>query len=314
MAEQVVAGDGLDGRLGAAGRVGIATGRRVNQAGHQSLGDDVGLVLAAAQVGQVFAAHPVQFVLGEIGRQHNLAHHLQGAAPVLRERLRGEQTVLPAAVHRQTGPDELEVVGYLLAGLTRRTLRQHIAHHSGETGQVRRVRGRAGPQQHAEGHDGHSPLLYNGDAHTVGQAVADGQRRGEHRLIGRRRHDVAVNDGCGGGQRRFRQHPQPHLVVPHVGFGHTQDVLTLDGKAAVEAGVDQSRIGLHYVEVVELVRAPAETADAGELAEVSGLDAVLGAGDFLVGGRVAVDVLQLGLHCGLHLVQAVALGGGNLHQ
>ena len=83
LSQKVVAGYGLHRRLGAADGMSVAAARRVDQPGDQALGDGVRLVLAAAQVGQVLAAHPVQLVLGEVGRQHNLAHHLQGAAPVL---------------------------------------------------------------------------------------------------------------------------------------------------------------------------------------------------------------------------------------
>ena len=64
--------------------------------------------------------------------------------------------------------------------------------------------------------------------------------------------------------------------------------------------------------MVELVGASAEAAYAGELAEVGGLDAVTGASDFLVGRRVAMDVLQLGFDGGFDFVESVALGGGRL--
>ena len=98
------------------------------------VGDDVGFVLAAAQVGEVLAAQPVQLVLGKVGGEEDLGSHLEGAAPVLRQGLRGEQAVLPATVHGQAGADELEVVGDLLAGLARSALRQHVAYQSGNAG------------------------------------------------------------------------------------------------------------------------------------------------------------------------------------
>ena len=66
--------------------------------------------------------------------------------------------------------------------------------------------------------------------------------------------------------------------------------------------------------MVELVGASAEAADAGQLAVVGGFDAVFGTGDFLVGGRVAVDVCQFGLYGGFDFVEVMALGGGDLHQ
>ena len=72
----------------------------------------------------------VQFVLRKVGREQDFRRHLQRAAPVLGERLGGEQRILAAAVYGQAGADELELVGDLLAGLARRALRQHVAHQA----------------------------------------------------------------------------------------------------------------------------------------------------------------------------------------
>ena len=103
-------------------------------------------------------------------------------------------------------------------------------------------------------------------------------------------------------------------VVQHCLMG-VDDLVPLNGQVAFQAGVDQVGVAGHYVVVVQLVGAPAESPDAGQLAVIGGLDAVLDPLDFLFRGRLFPQLLQLFVHGGFDFGQVpVGSGGDHYHE
>ena len=314
MAQQVRAGDALQGRLGAVDGVPIPALRPVQQHGGHSLSQGRGVVPEALQGGQPLLPDPQELVLREGWVLGHVRHDLQGRGPVAGHGLGGQEHPLPARHPGELAADELELLGDLLAGARGGPF---LEHGGGEGGQPRCVHGvhdAAGPQHQAEGDHREAPLLQCHQFHPVGQGVPLHRRSGEGRR-GSRRGLGAPIDGGGpvGAQGALRQHHQMDGAVREVLLGHPLHVLGLDVRIALEVCVQVLRVSPEDVIGVEAVRPAAEAAHGLQPADVAPLDAVLDAGNLLRRRGLVNDALQLGAGRLLHLLHGVARRRRHLH-
>ena len=210
----------------------------------------------------------------------------------------------------EPGTHELKLFGDLLAGPGLRAFGHHLGSEAGQSGPVFRVGGGPSRNVQTEGHYGKVALLDDGDSQAVGKGAPLGNGRSEAGIPARWGHDGAVNAGYGWGVGVLGADLHTDLAVVKSPLTGTEDVLALDRKIVVDAGVDEVGVAHEGVEVVQGVGLSSESADPGQLPVVLGFEAVLGPGDLFIRGRVVPDAFQLGVDGLLDLLQGVAGGGG----
>ena len=113
---------------------------------------------------------------------------------------------------------------------------------------------------------------------------------------------------------RLRHHDKLNVSLSQVLVGDPRHVLRADGQESLKVGVDKVRVARKYVEGVEAVGAAPKAADACHHAHVPPLNAVLGAGNLLVGWRMSADALYLLARRLLYLRLRVACRRGHLQR